>query len=342
MAWEWGDHGDYVSADEKRRRAGTAARKLEKTGRKLSPVLLIGRFIAESFWSKAWCKNLEGYSDYASRLPRGRSYLRQGAVLDLQISRGTIQATVSGTRLYEVGIKIDTLAKDTWTRLKADCAGKVGSLMELLQGKLAAPVMEVVTRADRGLFPKPKEIHLECSCPDWADLCKHVAAVLYGVSTRLDERPELLFVLRGVDHLELIASATRIVTDDLMAPPTGKGNTLEESSLTEIFGIEIDPAIPDAPGRARFPKPPARATRKTAARRTAMPSARPPSKKAKAPKPVAVAKKPPQTGSKVKKRANAPAYSPAAKPARKARRASCQEPSAAQRSSSLRSKSGSK
>ena len=283
MAWGWDDYGDYVSADEKRRRAGAAARKLEKKGRKLSPVLPTGRSIAGSFWGKAWCKNLESYSDYASRLPRGRSYLRQGAVLDLQVGRGAIKASVSGTRLYEVEIKIDTLPKDAWTRLKKECAGKVGSLMDLLQGKLAAPVMEVVTRKDGGLFPRPKEIHLECSCPDYADLCKHVAATLYGVGTRLDERPELLFLLRGVDHLELIASATQSVTEDLAAPVAGKGKTLDAGSLAEIFGIEIDsgtaPAAkstrraretPTAPAKGSNPKPQARKS----------PAARPARKKA--------------------------------------------------------------
>ena len=254
MAWGWDDYGDYVSADDKRRRAQAAARQLETKGRKLAPVQPAGRAIAASFWGKAWCQNLEGYSDYASRLPRGRSYLRQGAVLDLQVSRGAIKAVVSGTRLYEVSIEIDTLAKADWTRLKKECAGKVGSLMELLQGKLSAPVMEIVTRKGTGLFPKPGEIHLECSCPDWADLCKHVAAVLYGVGARLDESPELLFVLRGIDHLELIASATRSLTADRVAPATDQAATRAEGSLTEIFGIEIDagtvPAVSSKPPQA--------------------------------------------------------------------------------------------
>lgn len=254
MAWDWENFGDYVSADDKRRRADAAARKLEKKGRKLAPVQLTGRAIAASFWGKAWCQNLESYSDYASRLPRGRSYLRQGAVLDLQVGRGTIKAVVSGTQIYEVSIGIDTLAKEAWTRLKKEGAGKVGSLIDLLQGKLSTPVMEIVTRKGTGLFPKPGEIHLECSCPDWADLCKHVAAVLYGVGARLDESPELLFVLRGIDHLELIASAARSITTGLAAPAKDKAATLAEGNLTEIFGIEIDaamvPAISSEPPKA--------------------------------------------------------------------------------------------
>ena len=273
---EYGDYGDYVSADEKRRRAGAVARKLEKKGRKLSPVLPAGRLIAQSFWGKAWCKNLESYSDYESRLPRGRSYLRQGAVLDLQISQGAVKATVTGTRLYEIGIRIDTLSASAWAQVKAECAGKVGSLMDLLQGKLAAPVMEVVTRAEGGLFPVPKAIHLNCSCPDWADLCKHVAAVLYGVGARLDQSPELLFTLRGVDHEELIASAAQSVTQDLSAPAAnGGGNILDESSLSDIFGIEMEPVAVEAQGRAESPKPTAKAVRKKVKPKQAPPVPKP-------------------------------------------------------------------
>ena len=239
MAWGWGSFGDYVSADQKRQRADATLRTLEKKGRKLAPVRLSGRAIASSFWGKAWGENLESYSDYASRLPRGRSYLRQGAVLDLRAERGVIKALVSGTRLYEIEIKIDTMGKAEWTRLKKDCAGKVGSLMDLLQGRLSAQVMEIVTRKATGLFPKPGQIHLRCSCPDWADMCKHVAAVLYGVGARLDESPELLFVLRGVDHLELIAAATKSLHADLATPVTRKVATLDEGNLAEVFGIEM-------------------------------------------------------------------------------------------------------
>lgn len=196
-------------------------------------------------------------------------------------SRGAIKAAVSGTRLYVVEIKIDTLPKDAWARLKANGAGKVGSLMDLLQGRLAAPVMEVVTRRDGGLFPKPKEIHLECSCPDCASLCKHVAATLYGVGARLDEHPELLFVLRGVDHLELIASAADAVTEDLVVSTAGGAVTLDESSLTDIFGIEIAPAASKIPAAAKSPKSTAHATRQRNTRRTTKPPVHPAAKKLK-------------------------------------------------------------
>ena len=253
MSWEWGEFGDYVSADEKRRRADALVRKLEKQGRQLSPVRLTGRAIANTFWGKAWGQNLESYGTYASRLPRGRSYVRSGAVVDLQIGRGSVAALVSGTELYTVKIKIDPLGKAAWQQLKQDCAGKVGSLIDLLRGKLSGPVMEVITRKDGGLFPKPKEIQLDCSCPDHADLCKHVAATLYGVGAHLDESPELLFGLRGVDHLELINSAAHSLTSDLNAPANGASGTLDEGSLAEVFGIEFAGTVP-APEAGLKPK----------------------------------------------------------------------------------------
>jgi uncharacterized Zn finger protein len=238
----WGSNfTPYVSATEKRRRAKKAANVLEKTGHKLSPVHLDGRTIARSFWAKAWCKNLESYSDYANRLPRGRSYLRSGSVVDLQIAPGVINAVVSGSALYRVTITIKPVKQAAWKALKTNCAGQVGSLMDLLQGKLSAQVMEIITRRETGLFPEPAEIGLDCSCPDWAGMCKHVAATLYAIGARLDANPELLFVLRAADHLELITEVTKSITTDVSTPADGS-EMLTGESLAAVFGIEIEPA----------------------------------------------------------------------------------------------------
>src|SRR5688500_10220527 len=197
----------YVPVAQRRANALKELRKLEKKGRKISPVHIEGRKIATTFWGTAWCDNLESYSDFENRLPRGRTYVRNSSVVDLQIEPGRVTARVSGSELYEVNIKIKPLASACWDCIKRDCAGKIGSLIELLQGKLSKDVMELVTRRDGGLFPRPAEITKDCSCPDWADMCKHVAAALYGIGARLDHQPELLFVLRKVDHLDLIARA---------------------------------------------------------------------------------------------------------------------------------------
>ncbi len=181
-------------------------KKLLKRG-ELEPVVVAGRTIANTFWGAAWCTNLESYSDFANRLPRGRTYVRHRAVQHLEIAAGRVQALVRGTWLYEVSIAIAPIPKVRWSAICRDSVGAIDSLIELLQGRFSSGVMERICRRNGGLFPAPSEIKLECSCPDWAHLCKHVAAVLYGVGVRLDERPELLFRLRQVDEQDLIAKA---------------------------------------------------------------------------------------------------------------------------------------
>jgi uncharacterized Zn finger protein len=161
---------------------------------------------SRSFWGKAWCDNLERYSDFANRLPRGRTYVSNGSVIDLQIERGRVEALVSGSKIYKVRIDITVAAPARWMAICADCAGSIGSLVELLQGKLSKHVMERVCREADGLFPAPREIKMSCSCRDWAGMCKHVAATLYGVGARLDSQPDLLFRLRGVDREDMVST----------------------------------------------------------------------------------------------------------------------------------------
>ena len=244
-----------MSAAKKRVHAQKAVKALEKSGQKLNPVCIEGRSIARSFWGKAWCENLESYSDYANRLPRGRTYVRNGSVVDFAVAPGEIRALVSGSDLYRITIKIQPVKEAEWKALKTDCAGRLGSLMDLLQGKLSAQVMEIITRRETGLFPRPAEIGLSCSCPDWAGMCKHVAATLYAVGARLDQNPELLFVLRGADHLELVTEATESVTVGVSSSVDGSG-TLAGESLAEIFGIEIEPDVLQAASSAvsKLPK----------------------------------------------------------------------------------------
>ncbi len=229
---EWGWR-PYVSVAERRRKALRAMEKRKKQGHEVSPVTIEGRTIAKTFWGKAWCENLERYSDYANRLPRGRSYVRNGFVVHLQIAPGAIHACVAGSALYEVDLKIAPVAKTQWKSICADCAGAIDSLIELLQGKLSKGVMERICRQGHGLFPAPHEIQLSCSCPDWAGMCKHVAAVLYGVGARFDRQPELLFHLRAVDHTELIASAGQAAPLTKTGPRAGK--VLEGEDLAGIF-----------------------------------------------------------------------------------------------------------
>src|SRR6202043_2606152 len=166
--------------------------------------------------------DLERYSDFANRLPRGRTYVRNGSVIDLQITPGEIKAMVSGSEIYKVAVKVAPVTKARWQSICKDCAGAIDSLIELLQGRFSKGIMERVCRQKTGLFPSPDEIKLSCSCPDWAGMCKHVAAVLYGVGARLDEKPALLFALRGVDENQLLANAGRELSLKKAVPATTK------------------------------------------------------------------------------------------------------------------------
>jgi uncharacterized Zn finger protein len=227
----------YVSVADRRAMAQREATKRKKKGQTLTPIAIDGRKIATTFWGKAWCDHLESHSDYANRLPRGRAYVRNGSVIDLQIAKGRVTALVQGTELYEVTVTIAPLIKARWTKIVAACTGKIDSLVELLQGNLSRGVMEVVTHRIDGLFPAPAQIDMECSCPDFATMCKHVAAALYGVGARLDEKPELLFTLREVDHLSLIES---VGTLSPRRPRVGGGRVIAQKDVASVFGIEID------------------------------------------------------------------------------------------------------
>jgi uncharacterized Zn finger protein len=243
----------YVSVAEKRRQAERKLAKLKKKGQSVAPVKIEGRTIANTFWGKSWCTNLERYSDFATRLPRGRSYVRNDCVLDLQIAKGEVVAMVAGSSLYKIKITIAPVAAARWKAICRDCAGAIDSLVELLQGRLAKGIMDRVCREGDGLFPSPGEIKLSCSCPDWADMCKHVAAALYGVGARLDEKPQLLFVLRGVDENELLANAGKDIALTRAVPSAAK--ILDDSDVAALFGLEMaesadsDAVIPSAPKR---------------------------------------------------------------------------------------------
>jgi len=242
----YGYYPPYIPVAERQRRAKNKLKQLAKKGEEITPVTIEGRKIAKNFWGEAWCENLERYSDYASRLPRGRSYVRNGSVVDLKIAAGEVTAQVAGSELYRITITIAPVKREAWRSICRDCAGTVSSLVELLQGRLAKGVMERVCRKGDGLFPAPKDINLSCSCPDWATMCKHVAATLYGVAVRLDERPELLFLLRGVDRSELIAGGPQAA---LSAPAAA--TVLEDGDVAALFGIEMAETAAAAPLPAR-------------------------------------------------------------------------------------------
>jgi uncharacterized Zn finger protein len=238
----------YVPVAEKRRQAECKLAKLKKQRQSIAPVKIEGRTIAKSFWGKSWCGNLERYSDYENRLPRGRTYVRNGSVIDLKITKGEVAALVSGSALYKVKIAIKPVTATRWKAICRDCAGTIDSLVELLQGRLAKGVMDRICREGDGLFPAPGEIQLSCNCPDWADMCKHVAAVLYGVGARLDEMPRLLFVLRDVDEGDLLASVEQDLP--LTRATLSAEKVLDDSDVAALFGLEMTETTRiDAPAR---------------------------------------------------------------------------------------------
>jgi uncharacterized Zn finger protein len=242
------DYGEewapYVPVAERRRKAARAAERLRRKGQVLAPVTIAGRAIATTVWGKAWCDNIEAYRDYESRLPRGRTYVRNGSVLDLQIKPGEVTALVNGSELYRVTVSIRPLLAAAWKRICADCAGRIESVVELLQGKFSEGVMERLCHQQNGLFPRPADIRFHCSCPDHAVMCKHVAAVLYGIGARLDHEPELLFRLRAVDETELAAGVEADLPIAKAAPAAGK--MLHDDEVAVLFGLDMEAAVAPA------------------------------------------------------------------------------------------------
>lgn len=241
MSWGY-RYREYVPVAKKQSRGNAYACKVaKKQGREVQPVSIQGTTIAKTFWAKAWCDHLESYSDFANRLPRGRTYVRNGSVVDLHITAGRLEAIVAGSDPYEVTVEITRLEARRWKKIQSECASSIDSLLDLLGGRFSDRVMQRLTHRSGGLFPAPHEIKMDCSCPDWAGVCKHVAAVLYGVAAHLDTRPELLFLLRGVDHHELVSEA---VSEGNLSTAFGEPSTdLAGEDLGAMFGIELEKTI---------------------------------------------------------------------------------------------------
>lgn len=225
----------YESAREKKERMEREFKKRTARGEVLEPLEVPEgrRKITRTFWGNAWCQHIESYRDYENRLPRARTYLRQGSVYNLSVELGKIRAQVAGSTLYDVEITIKPLSDGGWEGVKQACAGKIGSLLDLLSGQLGSGVMEVIADKEHGLFPSPQEIRFNCSCPDYASLCKHSGAVLYGVAVKFDADPSLFFRLRGVDPAELLSSGA----DQAFAPASE--TALEGEDLSALFGIDL-------------------------------------------------------------------------------------------------------
>lgn len=228
MAW----HSDESHREQKDAVAAKLQR-LSASGQPLVPLRVPTKNpkLVSSFWARAWCRHLESYHDYETRLPRGRSYLRNGHVYNLEIEPGLITAQVTGSDLYDVRIPVESM--ENVEGFQKACAGSVSTVLDLLSGKLSDTLLQMVTHPAQGLFPAPGQIKFVCSCPDWASLCKHSAAVLYGVAVRFEADPALFFLLRGIDPAQFVAGQS------LGAPPATQ--EIPEEDLSSIFGIDIPP-----------------------------------------------------------------------------------------------------
>jgi len=254
----------YVSVAEKQAKAARKLKQLTKKNPDIKPILLEGSAIARTWWGKSWNLNLERYADFSNRIGRGRSYVRHGAVLDLQIDSGKVEALVQGTRSkpYSVVIKIKAVNKMIWKDIKAACEGKLDSLQELLAGKFPKALDEIFMAQGKGLFPSPEEIDFSCSCPDWAYMCKHVAATLYGIGARLDNDPSLFFKLRNAKMKDLVTQALEDKTRKLLKKAEKKPTrVIAESDLADVFGIDIEEPVVVKKKRAKAPKGASRRTK---------------------------------------------------------------------------------
>ena len=253
MPWNY----DYESRDDSNRAVQRELTARRKRGEQLDPVLpKSSRDLSTTFWGQAWNRNLMAYSDYESRMPRGRAYFRSGKVLGLRVAPGLITSVVAGTRVYDVEIRIKPLAEEDWKHLQKRCLGKITDVMDLLAGDLSDDVMREVTDLKTGLFPSSDQIKLGCSCPDWAGMCKHCAATLYAVGSMLDDNPRHLFTLRNVDPQVLIGTSEQLI-DALIDTTPSSGDrhaALEGMDLGDIFGIEVDTTVPDKPAAKKAPR----------------------------------------------------------------------------------------
>ena len=230
----------YVSAAEKKEKALKALLKLKKKNPEIEPVIIEGRTLAKSWWGKAWNLNLESYADYENRISRGKSYVRNSSVLDLKISKGTVVAKVqgSGSKPYDVKIGIEALSSKKWEQVIALCNHRIDSLEQLIEGKFPKELEILLTERKYGMFPSPKEIHFDCSCPDWASMCKHVAAVLYGIGARLDMDPMLFFNLRDLDGQELIRKSMEQKLESMLKNAGKKSKReIADEDVSDLFGL---------------------------------------------------------------------------------------------------------
>ena len=245
---------DYVSVGERAARARRKIVQLQKKKKDINPVVIEGNKIANSWWGKAWINHLESYADYDNRVPRGRSYVKNGLVIHLSIKEGEIESMVMGTgsQPYKITISMKKISKKKWDHIKELSRKNISTLSDLLTGNLPKELAQVFSDCNEGIFPTLREISFDCSCPDWASMCKHVSAALYALGSRLDKEISLFFQLRGVDIQDLVQSVVQSESTHLQQiVPTHSAETLElaDSKLAQLFNIKL--SVPPKKKRQR-------------------------------------------------------------------------------------------
>lgn len=238
--WDTGDTFSQPTAEELRRKAKASSANAAKKELKYEPILpFTRRSICTSWWGQAWCENLERYADFESRLGRGKRYVKNGTVLDLKIKKGKVEARVQGTRKtpYKVEIRISPLSEEKCGEIIDKCGRRIENMESLIRGEFPVELKDLFLAKD-GLFPSPREISFNCSCPDWALMCKHVAAVMYGIGVRLDENPFYFFELRGIDADRFINVALESKVESMLSNADKKTDrVIDDADLTELFGV---------------------------------------------------------------------------------------------------------
>lgn len=213
----------------------------------------------ESWWAKRWIAVLESFQ-IGARLGRGRSYARSGQVLSIDIGKGSVNAKVQGSRSrpYDIAIKVKPLSEGDWGKLTDALSHQAIFAAKLLTGEMPQDIESVFKEAGLSLFPKAlKDLETHCSCPDWSNPCKHIAAVYYLLGEEFDRNPFLIFKLRGMEKEELLGSLGRfhgeakrpnvpILPPEPIAPDREtfwNGSILPEDLFGEIFIPPVKAAL---------------------------------------------------------------------------------------------------
>jgi uncharacterized Zn finger protein len=191
--------------------------------------------IGETWWSKRWLHALEALN-MGARLSRGRSYARQGQILSIDIQPGVVHAKVQGSRPrpYTIEIRLQQLSEENWERVTDAMAAQALFAAKLLAGEMPNDIEEAFRAVNLSLFPtNQSDLNTDCSCPDWANPCKHIAAVYYILAERFDEDPFLIFKLRGRSKEAIIEALRKKRSETLPAESAAATQEGQEEEAPE-------------------------------------------------------------------------------------------------------------